>query len=205
MSTLSARFFSFVQGALFYETLHQTAVALLPHGEGKTWLDIGCGPGLLTRLAAQHGYTATGFDLDPEMVNRARVLAQHQNNPSQYETLGLYATALASHRADVVSAASLLAVLPNRTEALARLSSLLKPDGTLLLVETSTKMHPKAAWAWLKHHGFAHRGAILLLWAWTRRHGRAVDPRPHLPAGFSAQAIDIFEGMVTAWVIRRTP
>ena len=78
MSQLAARFFNYVQGAEFYRDLHQQAVSLLPPGSGSLWLDVGCGPGLLTRLAAEHGYQATGFDIDPTMIAQAK-----KNSPDE--------------------------------------------------------------------------------------------------------------------------
>src|SRR5450756_1433321 len=44
-------------------------------------LEVGCGPGHLANLlAATRGFEVTGLDLDPEMVERARVNAQRAAN-----------------------------------------------------------------------------------------------------------------------------
>ena len=41
-----------------------------------TILEVGCGPGQLSiRLAGSHGFTVTGLDLDPAMIERARARA----------------------------------------------------------------------------------------------------------------------------------
>lgn len=45
---------------------------LLPGGEGRAALDIGCGLGRNTRWLARQGYRATGIDLSPYAVSRAR-------------------------------------------------------------------------------------------------------------------------------------
>ena len=51
-----------------------TASAMSP--DGARVLEVGCGPGHLSiRLARQHGLDTTGLDLDPVMIERARVNA----------------------------------------------------------------------------------------------------------------------------------
>lgn len=45
---------------------------LLPGGEGRTALDIGCGLGRNTRWLAAQGYRATGIDISAYAVSRAR-------------------------------------------------------------------------------------------------------------------------------------
>lgn len=75
MSAVSARLFTTVQGADFYRDHLRSAVELLPPAEGATLLDIGCGPGLLTRLAAARGYRAVGLDADQNMVAAAKRIA----------------------------------------------------------------------------------------------------------------------------------
>ena len=72
---LAATLFTWLQGADFYRDLHRQAVDSLPEGNGKRWIDIGCGPGLVTRLAVARGYAATGIDTSAGMVKAARRLA----------------------------------------------------------------------------------------------------------------------------------
>jgi len=51
-----------------------TASAMVPYGARV--LEVGCGPGHLSiRLARQHGLDTTSLDLDPVMIERARVNA----------------------------------------------------------------------------------------------------------------------------------
>lgn len=84
MSAFSAALFSRLQAAEFYSALHQQAVELLPRGEGRTWLDVGCGPGLVARCAAAHGYRARGVDTDPAMVRRATANARRMGAATQF-------------------------------------------------------------------------------------------------------------------------
>ena len=171
MSRLAARLFNHVQGAAFYTGLHRHAVALLPPGGGRHWFDVGCGPGLVARLAADRGYSATGFDVDPAMIAQAR-----RNSPSvQFSLAGLDELAQSGMKADVVSAASLLAVLGDRPKALKQLLSCLTDDGILLVIEPSARMTPTAAWGALSRGNLGARASMLMPWAWTRPDGHAVD------------------------------
>jgi trans-aconitate methyltransferase len=66
-----ARFFQWLQSADFYRALHAEAVATVPATGGR-WLDVGCGPGLVTSLAAARGFEALGVDPSAAMVAAAR-------------------------------------------------------------------------------------------------------------------------------------
>lgn len=202
MSWLSARFFNYVQGAAFYRELHDRAVKLLPTGAGKPWFDVGSGPGLVARLAAAHGYEATGFDIDPAMVAKAREIARRECLPIDYVAAGISELVTSGREASVVSAASLLAVLNGKQRALNQLLLCLNDGGTLLLIETTDSMKPHAAWRWLTQNGFGSRNWILLLWAWTRVTGLAFRPSDMQLPGYRIEQVDIFEGMVSAWMIR---
>ena len=203
MSPLAAHFFTYVQGAAFYRGLHDKAVRLLPTGAGHVWFDVGCGPGLVARLAATHGYQATGFDIDSTMVGQARKIARHESSPTDYEVTGVDELLTSGRKANVVSAASLLAVLNDKEGALHQLMSCLNDDGTLLVIETTDLMKPRAAWTWLKKNGYDKRNWILLLWAWTRAHGLAVKPTDMQLPGYRIEHADVFEGLVSAWLVRR--
>jgi ubiquinone/menaquinone biosynthesis C-methylase UbiE len=60
----------------FYRSVAADVAAAAP--PGGLVLDVGCGPGhLANRLANDHGLEVTGMDLDPAMIERARVNAKH--------------------------------------------------------------------------------------------------------------------------------
>ncbi len=94
--------FGWLHGADFYRATHAEAVALLPTGQGRTWLDVGCGPGLVARLAAARGYTARGVDAAPGMIRKARRIARAHGPAIEYTIATLDSLPAAS--ADVVSA-----------------------------------------------------------------------------------------------------
>lgn len=200
MSSLSAAFFSWVQGARFYIDAHAEAVALLPCGKEKTWLDAGCGPGLVARLASRRGYEAIGIDRDRKMIERAVHLAR--NEPScRFEIADLDGLA-AKYSADVVSAASLLFVVPDPETALVQLWNCVRPGGSLLIVETTEKMAPRAALQVMKRVRPGRRLA-LLLWARARQ-GRAVTPAVYgRLAPVSGSCTPLLEGLVSAWIFKK--
>ncbi|GAB3130182.1 class I SAM-dependent methyltransferase [Novispirillum itersonii] len=212
MGWLAAALFRRVQAAGFYEDLHRRAVALLPPGaDGAAWLDVGCGPGLLARLAVVRGYTVTAVDRDPAMIAAA---ALHPANDAliRLRRLRFRTAALEDltgwDPVSVVSAGSLLAVVPDRAAALRQLLARLAPGGQLLLVEPSARMTLRHALRWLvQSGGGAGGGGWLLLWAATRTPARVVD-RAGLDRILSAmagtwrlEAVPLLDGMVTAWVI----
>ncbi|WP_456826186.1 class I SAM-dependent methyltransferase [Cellulomonas sp. P5_E12] len=96
-------------------------------------LDLGCGTGSLTVLLAEAGHRVTGVDVAPQMIDAARAKAA---------AAGATATLVVGDAAwpddievDVVLARHLLWTLPDPPAALARWVSLVRPGGTLILVE----------------------------------------------------------------------
>src|SRR3990172_1419898 len=164
MSASSAALFSWVQGASFCVDAHAEAVNRVAPGHGD-WLDVGCGPGLVARLAARKGYTVMGVDSDPHMVRRARRLARDVGSCT-FETRALDSIAIGC--ADVVSASSLLCVLPEPLKGLHTLWSAVRPGGTLLVVETTEEMAPDRARAVMSVVSPGRRRA-LEMWARARQ------------------------------------
>lgn len=202
MSRFAARFFAHLQGAAFYRAVHEQAVVLLPEGAGRTWLDIGCGPGLVARLAAARGYHVQARDIDPDMVAMAQRIAQQNESSAEFEIGGIAAPLPHDQRVDVVSAASLLFVLDDRAAALRQMLTHLDEDGILLIIETTPAMLPGAAWCWLWQTGYTKRAWMLLLWA-RARGGRAVSQEELSVDGWSSERKPLLGGLVAAWIFRR--
>jgi SAM-dependent methyltransferase len=194
VSWASARFFAWIQRAPFYEATHAEAVQLLPPGSGRTWLDVGCGPGLVGRLAGRQGYDVVGVDHDPAMVRLARRLG---GDRCSFE-VGALGPGLVQVQADVVSAASLLIVLPDPREGLGHLWHCVKPGGTLLVVETTAAMTPEGA-----QRVVGRQHPALFLWARARR-GRAVAPSllDELDVA-SRRHRFLLQGLVQAWALQK--
>ena len=204
MSATAALLFTRVQGAGFYRRYLQEAIELLPPDGGGTLLDVGCGPGLLARLAAARGYRATGIDPDAAMVAAARRLARREGSPAEYVRLGLFEALEATAPADVVAAASLLAVLPDRAAGLAALWRLVAPGGALLVVEATPRMTVARANDLIAAGLPGPRPRLLRLWA-RGRQGATVDPAIYdgLPDVDGCQITELLGGLVEARLLRK--
>lgn len=191
--------FAWIQGAAFYREIHRRAVELLPPGDGKAWLDVGCGPGLVSRLAAQRGYRVTGVDSDARMLRAARRLARRVASSAAFEQGSVFD--LAPHRAEVVSACSLLAILGARQAALEALWSSVRAGGALLIVEPSERLTRENARRVIEGPLPQKRLNGLLMWA-SARQGRSVPPALYraVPAA-AVERTDLFHGLVDAWLL----
>ena len=198
---ITSALFTWIQGADFYHDLHKQAVNLLPVGNGKTWMDVGCGPGLVARLAAEKGYQVMGIDSDPLMIRSAKRIAKRQGLSVDFKTGDVFNLPTAS--ADVVSAASLLAVLENRTSGLNSLWKCLRPGGTLLIIEPTDQMTIENANQLIKNGLPRKRIQGLRMWA-TARQGNIVNPAIYKT--LNAQSVHftpLLNGLVGAWVIQK--
>jgi ubiquinone/menaquinone biosynthesis C-methylase UbiE len=201
-SVIAPLLFTWLQGADFYFDLHKQAVESLPTGNGETWLDIGSGPGLVTRLAAERGYRALGIDTDPQMVAAAQWIARRNHSSAEFQTGDF--TRLPAESAQVVSAASLLAVLPDREAGLRSLWRLLRPGGTLLIVEPTHQMTSENANRAIQNGLPKKRIAGLRMWANVRQ-GNIVDPAIYETLGAkSIRFVPLLQGLVGAWVIHQS-
>lgn len=96
-------------------------------------LDLGCGTGSLTLLAAEQGHRVTGLDRSPRMVEAAR--AKLAGRGARVLTGDAAAPPVAAGRFDVVLVRHVLWALPDPAAALRRWVRLLRPGGRLVLVE----------------------------------------------------------------------
>ena len=198
---ISTLLFTWLQGADFYFDLHKQAVDFLPAGHGETWLDIGSGPGLVTRLAAERGWRATGIDTAPQMVAAAKRIARWKYSPAEFQ-MGDFTT-LPAESAQVVSAASLLAVLPDREAGLRSLLLLLRPGGFLLIVEPTQQMTKENARRAIQNGLPKKRTAGRRMWA-NARQGNIVDPIIYETLGAeSIRFTRLLQGLVGAWVMQK--
>lgn len=198
---IASMLFTWLQGADFYHDLHQQAIEALPVGHGETWLDIGCGPGLVARLAARQGYRVTGVDSDPRMIVAAKRIAQHENSAVDFRSGSL--STLAADSADLISAASLLAVLPDREAGLRSLWRILRLGGTLLIVEPTDQMTVENARRAIQNGLPRKRILGLHMWA-AARQGNIVNPAIY--AALDAESIrfvPLLQNLAGAWIIEK--
>lgn len=199
---MMTQLFTWVQGADFYRNLHAEAVGLLPKAQGyQRWIDVGCGPGLVARLAAKRGYETLGIDINPSMISAAQRIAQQEGSLANFQVGRV--EDLRIMRASVISAASLLAVLPDPMVGLTALWRGVVPGGALLIVEPTTNMTPENAHQVLLNGLPTNRRLGLRLWARARK-GHAVDV--NLYSRLESAQVDYFpllQGLVGAWILRK--
>jgi SAM-dependent methyltransferase len=96
-------------------------------------LDLGCGTGSLSLLAAEQGHRVTGVDSSPAMVERARAkLAGRDAVVLRGEAA---APPVGEQRFDVVLVRHVLWTLPQPGRALRHWRDLLRPGGRFVLIE----------------------------------------------------------------------
>lgn len=116
-----------------YITLLEANLQPLPEGEKRSLLDVACGDGIFVELAAEHGWTAQGVDINEVMIKQGR---QRGLNIEQDDAFA-YLEKLAPKSHDVISMFQFVEHLS--PEAIMKLLKLayrgLKPGG-LVLIET---------------------------------------------------------------------
>ncbi|MFB7655478.1 MULTISPECIES: class I SAM-dependent methyltransferase [unclassified Streptomyces] len=96
-------------------------------------LDLGCGTGSLSLLAAEQGHRVTGVDQSPAMVKLAR--AKLAGRDAVFLEGDAAAPPVGEQRFDAVLVRHVLWTLPDPGRALSRWRHLLRPGGRLVLVE----------------------------------------------------------------------
>ena len=118
-------------GLLFATLYEGIARDIAGHASpGATVLDVGCGPGHLTRRLATRGLDATGVDLDPAMIDRAAsrgdaagryVVADAASLPFEDDTFDVVVSTLSMHHWSDAHA------------GLAEMARVLRPGGRILI------------------------------------------------------------------------
>lgn len=96
-------------------------------------LDLGCGTGSLSLLAAEQGHRVTGVDLSPAMVDHAR--AKLAGRDAAFLLGDAAAPPVGEQLFDVVLLRHVLWTLPEPARALRHWRGLLRPGGRLVLIE----------------------------------------------------------------------
>ncbi|MDC0768840.1 class I SAM-dependent methyltransferase [Streptomyces sp. HD] len=102
-------------------------------GRASDVLDLGCGTGSLSLLAAEQGHRVTGVDRSPAMVDLAR--AKLAGRDAAFLVGDAAAPPVGEERYDVVLVRHVLWTLPDPARVLRHWVGLLRPGGRLVLVE----------------------------------------------------------------------
>lgn len=195
-----ARFFKWLQEQKFYANIHREASAPLSR-EGGAWYDIGCGPGILTRIADELSFQSTGFDSSPDMI----LMANKTHHHLRFVQMSLSELIQSNYpKAQVVSASSFIFVLPESSNGLNELWSLVAPEGCLLLIETTSKMSLINAIKWIIKNRQIELG--LLIWGYVRG-GYSIEQdievwltkNPHN----GVQRQEHLNGLVKSWIVKK--
>ena len=116
----------------FNQNEHRHLLRLLPH-RMDTLLDVGCGRGAFARSVAPRCDHVVGLDLSPGMIARAR---SHPDTPSNidYSVNDVFSAPLALASFDAIVSIAAVHHM-DMTAAFLRFASLLRPGGTLLVVD----------------------------------------------------------------------
>ncbi len=197
MSAFGAWLLSWAQSAEFYTEFHERAVEAVGQQETRDWLDVGCGPGLLSRLAARRGYAVTGVDISRHMIDAARSLSAGNET---YIVRGLDGLVAEGAKASVVSASSLLVVIPNPELVLGQLERLVRPGGLLLVIEAGNGFNWRTGVRAL-FDGRIRGRLQFLVWLFVRS-GRTVDESLFRREKRPFRKIELLEGMAAAWILK---
>jgi len=103
--------------------------------QGIDVADLGCGTGSLSVLLAEHGHRVVGVDLSDAMVAAATHKARAAGVSAVFRQGGVSDPSMAAASVDVVLSRHVLWAMPDPAMALARWVRMLRPGGSLLLVE----------------------------------------------------------------------
>jgi len=112
-------------------------VALAVPNEGDSVLDVACGTGIVTRLAAQYVGThgrVIGLDVDPGMVEVARSLPAPPGTSIDWEVGDALMLPFPDAMFHIVFCQGGLQFVPDRLTALREMSRVLRPGGRLALM-----------------------------------------------------------------------
>jgi ubiquinone/menaquinone biosynthesis C-methylase UbiE len=112
-------------------------LALAVPNEGDSVLDVACGTGVVTRLAAQYVGTrgkVIGLDLNPGMIEVARSLPVPAGTSVDWEVGDAIKLPFPNATFDIVFCQGGLQFVPDRLVALREMYRVLRPDGRLALM-----------------------------------------------------------------------
>lgn len=114
---------------------HNLIIRHLARGEGRHALDLACGTGVISHLMDDLGYKVTGLDWAEPMLERARAKAKTRGRAIEFRIADAENTMEPDESYDVVVTRHLVWTLVDPRQAFAEWLRVLKPGGTLLVVD----------------------------------------------------------------------
>jgi SAM-dependent methyltransferase len=119
--------------AVTINDVHQAVVDAVGDAAGRRWLDVACGTGGVSELAAQGGADATGIDLAPNLIETAKRLAAEKGLQIDYRVGDAENLDVEDAGFDVVTSTFGVIFAPDQGRAAAELARVARPGGTLAL------------------------------------------------------------------------
>jgi ubiquinone/menaquinone biosynthesis C-methylase UbiE len=116
----------------------------LPHA-GETLLDVGCGTGFVTMVAARSGLCVTGADWSEGMMEKARAKVAEEGFSVEFVQSDIEALPFENDSFSVVSARHVMWTLQDPNRAFREWCRVLKPGGVLFADYSPRKGAPHAA------------------------------------------------------------
>ena len=113
-------------------------IELLGLRPGLRFVELGCGPGWMTRFVARHGLDARGYDISPAMIEIAREQARAENVEAHFDAADFERLDL-GHTFDACLTYDALHHSASPERVIASAHRALKPGGLLLVSEPNWK------------------------------------------------------------------
>jgi SAM-dependent methyltransferase len=113
--------------------VHQAVVETVGAAGGKRWLDVACGTGGVTELAARGGAGVTGIDLAPALIETAKRRAAEKGLDIDYRVGDAENLDVEDSGFDVVTSTFGVMFAPDQPRAATELARVTRPGGMLAL------------------------------------------------------------------------
>ncbi|MHB8841067.1 MAG: class I SAM-dependent methyltransferase [Candidatus Aquicultor sp.] len=147
-------YFEKVQNTPWYRKILQEFVDFLEVTPEMSVLDVGCGPGYLTRLLAEKAAAAACVDLAPTMVEKAKELAEREGiENASYLVGSAVALPEKSEAFDLAVATSVIYLVEDPVLAVKEMARVVKKGGRVAMLNPSDTMVYGNVEEFIEEHG----------------------------------------------------